>query len=609
MTGQTLAVIALFALIHPAYVSGFPFLNVLWSRSRVNVPGPRSAAAAASSHALSELGLELSENRPAGIALAARQGLFDYSIGVTLMFLSQRLQGQSVPDVSKRFSIPVVGSFELQLTDIMIAEFACSTSSANLTILGDGFFHLLASDIAANLTFQWRWAKAGLSGRGEGELRLGGGTIDWVFDVRKDENLQKPQLQVVTANSNFNSVDLKIHSYSADWLYQAVLTLFNEAVERQVQRSVASALDNDVPDRINTVLGSLPTRLDVRGLPFSASFEYSIYTAAFVLVKGFGEVEVPQEPATMTTTAAAAGAAAAANAIADADAVLHSRRLVATAAAATFDANADTITAQKPLLRGTLGGFSVATAAGEAVGVAEMTACPFETSQLPLSEEVIAADHGMVSIYVHEATANCLLWGLYQSGKLAITLRDGTIPGLTITTDILALLVPELPTKYPHQRLNINVEALVAPSVSFGSENAGATFSASYRLSLVVANESLGNPEVVRLRANLTFNGAFDWDTTTVGSVVAHHVVESSELSVPAEQWDNTVMWLLESYGSLATMRQVVELAVRTPITSLVTLARTQAATWDRWYGLSADVELRLPPPPPASRASVITQV
>ena len=30
-------------------------------------------------------------------------------------------------------------------------------------------------------------------------------------------------------------VDLKIHSYSADWLYQAVLTLFNEAVKRQVR--------------------------------------------------------------------------------------------------------------------------------------------------------------------------------------------------------------------------------------------------------------------------------------------------------------------------------------------------------------------------------------
>ncbi|GIL49842.1 hypothetical protein Vafri_6156 [Volvox africanus] len=602
MTERTLAAIALFALIHPAYVSGVPFLNGLWSRSRV--PGHRSAAAAASSHALSEIGLELSENGPAGIALAARQGLFDYSIGVTLMFLSQRLQGQSVPDVSKRFSIPVVGSFELQLTDIMVAEFACSASSANLTILGDGFFHLLASDIAANLTFQWRWAKAGLSGRGEGELRLGGGTIDWVFDMRKDEKLQKPQLQVVTANSNFNSVDLKIHSYSADWLYQAVLTLFNEAVERQVQRSVASALDNDVPGRINTVLGSLPTRLDVRGLPFSASFEYSIYTAAFVLVKGFGEVEVPQAPATAT---AAAAAAAAANVVTDADAVLPSRRLAAAAAAATLAANADTITARQLLLRGTSGGVSGATAA--AVGVAEMAVCPFETSQLPLSGDVIAADRGMVSIYVHEATANCLLWGLYQSGKLAISLREGTIPGLTITTDILALLVPELPTKYPHQRLNINVEALDAPSVSFGNENTGATLAAFYRLSLVVANESLGNPEVVRLQANLTLNGAFDWDTTTVGSVVAHHVVESSELSVPAEQWDNTVMWLLESYGSLATMRQVVELAVRTPIASLVTLARTKATTWDRWYGLSADVELRLPPPPPASRASTVTQV
>ncbi len=67
--------------------------------------------------------------------LVARQGLFDYSIGVALMFLSQKLQGQSVPDVSKRFSIPIVGSFDLQLTNIVVTDFACSASSANLWVV------------------------------------------------------------------------------------------------------------------------------------------------------------------------------------------------------------------------------------------------------------------------------------------------------------------------------------------------------------------------------------------------------------------------------------------------------------------------------------------
>ncbi|KAG2439528.1 hypothetical protein HXX76_004881 [Chlamydomonas incerta] len=501
------------------------------------------------------------------------------------MFLSQKLQGTKVPDVTKIFSIPIVGSFELDLTDIVVNNFTCSTSSSNLTILGDGFFHLLASDIAAHLSFKWHWTKASLSGTGDGELLLGGGTIDWVFELHKDEALQKPQLQVVTANSNFDSVDLKIHSYSADWLYQAVLTLFNEAVKRQVQNGVAAALDGEVPDRINAVLGSLPTKLEVRGLPFSTSFEYSIYTSAFVLVKGFGEVEVPDGPAQQADSNAAAAAAA--------QQELPQRRQLLTAGSSGSSTTSSS---------GSSSGSST-TSSGADGPVAKMTRCPFESSALPLDGAALAADPAMTSVFVHEATANCLLWGLDRAGKLAVSLRDGTVPGLSITTDVLALLVPELPTLYPHMSMIINVEALDTPHVSL-SAGAGATVSAYYRMSLVVANESLGNPEVVRLSANLTVSAQPDWDAFVIGDVSVHHVVEASQLTVPAEQWDNTVTWLIQNYGPLASLRQVFELLVHTPDNSQVALTSARTACYDGWFALSADVAVSLPPPPAAAGAA-----
>lgn len=72
------------------------------------------------------------EGSPAGIAIVARQALFDYATGVAFMFLSQKLQGTKVPDVTKIFAIPIVGSFELDLTDIVVNNFTCSTSSSNL---------------------------------------------------------------------------------------------------------------------------------------------------------------------------------------------------------------------------------------------------------------------------------------------------------------------------------------------------------------------------------------------------------------------------------------------------------------------------------------------
>ncbi|GFH14539.1 BPI2 domain-containing protein, partial [Haematococcus lacustris] len=68
------------------------------------------------------------------------------------------------------------------------------------------------------------------------------------------------------------------------------------------------------------------------------------------------------------------------------------------------------------------------------------------------------------------------------------------------------MLIPGLPKAYPHQLISIEVEARSAPQVAFNATT-GATIQASYRTSLSVANETLGNPKIATLVANLTIVG------------------------------------------------------------------------------------------------------
>ena len=49
------------------------------------------------------------------------------------------------------------------------------------------------------------------------------------MQVEKDATLNQPQLTVITSVVNFDTIDLIIHSRAADWLYQAVLSLFRGA--------------------------------------------------------------------------------------------------------------------------------------------------------------------------------------------------------------------------------------------------------------------------------------------------------------------------------------------------------------------------------------------
>ncbi len=169
----------------------------------------------------------------------------------------------------------------------------------------------------------------------------------------------------------------------------------------------------------------------------------SLYTSGFVLVKGYGEVQVDGDvPPAPPAAAAEPGV----------------ELLAQEGQQQQQHASDDQPHLPHRALRAVHGIQEAVQVQGAQEQVQGMSRCPFETSPLPLTAADIGSEPAMTSIYVHEATANCLLWGLYNSGKLAFELRDGTVPGLTITTDVLALLVPELPTLYPHQRLNIDVQ-------------------------------------------------------------------------------------------------------------------------------------------------------
>ena len=57
----------------------------------------------------------------------------------------------------------------------------------------------------------------------------------------------------------------------------------------------------------------------------------------------------------------------------------------------------------------------------------------------------VGADPAMTSIYLHESVAKCMAWGLFRGGMLATSVVDGTVPNLHLITDLLAMLIPELP--------------------------------------------------------------------------------------------------------------------------------------------------------------------
>jgi hypothetical protein len=114
--------------------------------------------------------------------------------------------------------------------------------------------------ILLQVSFNWGWDKGILSGSGYGDLSLTDGAIDMIFTV-KTETKGIPHVQTATASFSFDSLDLDVHSYSFDWLYQALLFLFSGTIKDNIEGHVHDALLNDVPVAINDVLDTLPAQV------------------------------------------------------------------------------------------------------------------------------------------------------------------------------------------------------------------------------------------------------------------------------------------------------------------------------------------------------------
>lgn len=546
---QAAAALLLLAASWAVYAHAVRQVPLNWAGDLANILESRVSGASHVQHGQVGVG----NDQVPGIELAARQYLFNYATQQGLEILKSKVKDLVIPDVAKSFNLPLVGEFTLQLSNIHVDQFNVSSQEARLTIM-DERFELWVTQVEAQITFNWHWEKLGMQGTGKGELDLHGGSIDYQFRVNKSET-GKPHIVMDDASSKFTSVDLKITSFSADWLYQAVMSLFNDQIQRAVQNGITGALRNDVPGNLNQVLETLPTKVQITGLPFSTTFDYSIFTLTYVMVKGYGEVESELPPSQDVQ------------------------------AQPTTTATADQPSSQRSASPHTTSSSSHSGSHGLKV----MAPCPFAATPLPLSAEDIGSDSHMTSIYLHESVVNCMLWGLFRGNALQYDLVDGSIPKLHLTTDLLVMLIPGLPKAYPHQSLKISITTLSAPRVMF-TATGGTTIEASYRTSIFVSNETLSNPKIVTLSANLTIQGQLNYDSTIINSAVVHHVVEESSMPVSAVQWDNTVAWFIQNYAGLYPLQFLIDHFVQTPVTSMVSMINAQSETYDGWFALSGDV-------------------
>jgi len=342
-------------------------------------------------------------------------------------------------------------------------------------------------------------------------------------------------------------MELTIHSYSVDWLYQALLYIFKGVIKSQIEGALDNALHTDVPNAINGLLDTLPGKVDIQGLPFQAVFTYALYTLNYVMLKGYGEVDGPEPGPAPSLAAAVAGLSA--------------------------------------VLPGQLQQFTG-------------SACPFPATPLTWSPAEIGGDPHMFSVYLHQSIPNCILWGMFRAGLLQTSVQDGGIPQLRLITDLFGGLIPDLPKLYPKKGMLLDLKITEPPLVEF-SATEGVTISARYdtNVSVMNATEDGATLLVAQLTANLTLNAEFGWDATIIKGTNVSYAVIASEHNVSVAGWNMIIAWVIKQAGPKQSLHQIWDQYVKTPATPYLGLGDTNTSWGDQWFVLNSDVVVKQQPP------------
>ena len=101
----------------------------------------------------------------AGLYVALRQPLLDYSTSIGLRILTARIHEIDFPRIVRTVTVPLVGTATITIDKMRCTKFELSEKDAQLAFAGDAFA-LAAKDASASFDFEWAWRAVGLSGGG-----------------------------------------------------------------------------------------------------------------------------------------------------------------------------------------------------------------------------------------------------------------------------------------------------------------------------------------------------------------------------------------------------------------------------------------------------------
>jgi len=155
--------------------------------------------------------------------------LFDYASEVGLQLVHDKFASLKLPDTHTSWDIPVIGTVNLDLSDIKLQSLDITSSSTGVSPNTQGGVTFVVNGLKTYVTCHFHYYKTSfpkVSGSGDADVRFEDGAVEYKLIPKTDATGHPMIISQEPAQVAFGVIDVHTSHSSAAWLYNLFLTAF-----------------------------------------------------------------------------------------------------------------------------------------------------------------------------------------------------------------------------------------------------------------------------------------------------------------------------------------------------------------------------------------------
>lgn len=175
---------------------------------------------------------------------------------IVVSLLVAKFQHTVLPDQTIPFSVPLFGTIDLYLTNILVQNL--NIPQADVTVQPPDGLLIVNQGITLDLSLDYKWKQHSwphAEGHGSITANPKSGEIDIGFSVTSHAG--KPFITLNKNKIDFDNYDIKFHGEAA-WLINIFVGLFNGIIRDLVNNTIQAIVNTAVTTGVNGIFANLP---------------------------------------------------------------------------------------------------------------------------------------------------------------------------------------------------------------------------------------------------------------------------------------------------------------------------------------------------------------